>query len=287
MRPRTCDAKKLAHVPIALALVAGSAWAAEPKFDKPSPLQKRQLSYWDQGEPRLFVSGREELGLYVKSQVAAGYGQPYWFNATVEAFGMSTTSFGAGYAGIRGALPFLDLRIGSRYTYSYHRSLLPPKPEYTAEDVANPQGPNATYTTLETELTGFVPAFDGFFFPVITIYRIVDVPQDKFVFDESLRGVADPPWIMGFRLGYVKNFGRDDFIKAGVLNELVVLPGRSGSIYRVGPAAAVRLTDHLEAQGTITFVLASPDSLGLWHGSFGVLGVVYRWATGDPHPEFP
>src|SRR5262249_37955010 len=161
---------------------------------------------------------------------------------------------GAGYAGIRGTLPFLDLRIGTRYTYSYHRSLLPPKQEYDAEDVANPQGPHATYTSLETELTGLIPAFDGLIFPVITIYALVDIPHGKFVFDESLRGISNPPWIMGFRLGYVKNFGHEDFIKAGIMNELIVLPGRPGSIYRIGPAAAVHITDHLEAQGTLTFV---------------------------------
>jgi hypothetical protein len=49
----------------------------------------------------------------------------------------------------------------------------------------------------------------------------------------------------------------------------------------------VSITDHLDLQGTITFVLSSPDDLSVWNGSFGVLGFAYRMATGDPSPHFP
>jgi hypothetical protein len=162
-----------------------------------------------------------------------------------------------------------------------------PKEHYDTDDVNHPQGPLARYLSLETELSGVIPAFGGFVFPVVTIYRVVDTPDGMYLFDESLRGILKPPWIMGFRLGFVEGFGRGDFIKAGLLSELVVVPGRNDSIVRLGPAALVTLTDHLDAQGTITFVLAGPDSLGIWNGPFGVLGFVYRWASGDRHPAFP
>jgi hypothetical protein len=271
----------------ASAFVAKKAVAGDDRTEKRTGLDERQLSYWDQGKARLFVSGRLEGGLYAKPQVAVGYGQPHWFNATAEAYAISTMSFGAGYAGLRGTLPFLDLRVGTRYTFSYYRSLLPVKAHYVAEDVSTPNGPLARYRSLETELTGIVPILDGFLFPVITVYRIVDIPAGNYLFDESLRGVLEPPWIMGFRLGYVKNFGHDGFFKVGVLSELIVLPGRSDDIVRIGPAADVQITDHLDAQGTVTFVVSSPDSLGIWNGPFGVLGLVYRWASGDPHPAFP
>jgi hypothetical protein len=254
--------------------------------EKP-PERKTKYSYWDQGEARPFVSGRVEAGLYLKPQFAVGYGKPYWWSATAEAYAITTTSFGAGYAGIRGALPFLDWRVGARYTSSYYRSFLPVKEHYTVDDVNHPEGPLARYLSLETELGAVLPLFTGYLFPVVTVYRIVDTPEGAYVFDESLRGVLKPPWIMGFRLGFVKGFGNDDFLKVGFLSELVVLPGRNDNIVRLGPAAHVTLTDHLDAQGAITFVVASPDSLGIWNGPFGVLGFVYRWATGDEHPGFP
>jgi hypothetical protein len=250
--------------------------------------KKERLSYWDQGEPRPFVASRIEVGLYTKPQIAVGYGKPYWMSATAEVFGITTFSFGAGYAGIRGSLPFLDLRIGTRYSYSYDRAFLQPQDHYEKDDVNSNHGlPNAHYLSLETELAGVLPVLAGYVFPVVTIYNMPSVPDGKFLFDESLRGIMKPPWIMGFRLGYVKTFGKNDFIKAGLLSEFIVLPGRDGSIFRLGPAAQVRITDHMDAQGTLTIVLASPDSLGLGNGSFGVLGVVYRWATGDEHPHFP
>jgi hypothetical protein len=248
---------------------------------------KQRLSYWEDGEPRFFAAGRIEAGLYVKPQIAVGYGQPYWINVNVEAFAISTTAFGAGYAGIRGALPFLDLRIGARYTYSYYRSFLTPKASYTADDVTLPDGPLARYLSYEAELTGVAPVLNGFIFPVITVYRIENTPAGKFVYDESLRGITDPPWIIGLRLGYAHKFGHDGFIKAGILTELILLPDRHERIWRAGPAAQVTLTDHLDVQGTLSLVLSGPDSLGIWHGPFGVLGFVYRWATGDPHPAFP
>jgi len=211
--------------------------------------------YWQEGEPRLFAAARIEAGLYLKPQVAVGYGLPYWMNATVEAYGISTASFGAGYAGIRGSLPFFDLRVGGRYTYSYYRSFLPIKNHYEASDVSDPQGPLARYASLETELYGTVPVLGGYVFPIITAYAIINAPGDRYLFDESLRGILKPPHIIGFRLGYVKGFGKEDFIKVGALSELVWLSGREASIVRVGPAALVTLTDHLDAQGTLTLVL--------------------------------
>jgi hypothetical protein len=251
-------------------------------------IQKRILSYWDQGEARPFVASQIEVGLYVKPQISVGYGLPYWINTIAEVFAITTTSFGGVYGGIRGTLPFLDVRIGTRYTWSYHRSFLPPQAHYVSDDVTSSQGrPLAHYLSLETELTGIVPLLNGYLVPVITIYNIPNTPEGMFVFDESLRGITDPPWIMGFRLAYAHNFGRNDFIKAGVLTELVTLGGRSDTIFRMGPAAVVSITDHLTAQGTLSVVVKSPDSLGLFNGSFGVFGVAYRWATGDPHPAFP
>src|SRR5258708_25636430 len=101
----------------------GSA-LAEPNAELQTS-EKMRLSYWEAGGPRWFAASRLELGVYTKQQIALGYGTPYWENAAVEAFVMSTFSFAAGYAGIRGSLPFLDLRVGARDTYSYNRSFLP------------------------------------------------------------------------------------------------------------------------------------------------------------------
>jgi hypothetical protein len=261
------------------------AMAETSTATRESGLEKRKLSYWAEGPFRWFLSSRTEFGIYAKAQVALGYGQPFWMWTGAETWAMTTTSFAAGYFGFRGTLPFLDLRLGARYTHSYFRSLLPPKDSYDDEDITTPHGPLANYLSLESELAGVLPLLGGFLFPVITFYAMPDVPDGKYLFDESLRGVMKPPFIWGNRIGYVHLFGKH--VKAGVLNELIVLPGRGAAIFRMGPAAAVSLTDHLDAQGTISFALSSPDSFNLFHGSFGQLGLIYRMATGDPAPRFP
>jgi hypothetical protein len=245
------------------------------------------LSYWQDGEKRWFVSSNIEAGAFLKPQIAVGYGQPHWQNVTAEGYGITTTSFGAGYIGVRAALPFLSFRLGFRDTYSYYRSFLPVKSHYVSDDVGTPHGARAHYQAFEAELGGVAPVLDGYVIPVITTYAIAGVPGNHYVFDESLRGVMKAPYIAGFRLAYVKNFGKDNFLNIGALSELVVLPGREGNIVRVGPVAHMALTDHMDALAILSVVVNSPDSLGLFNGSFGVLGISYRWATGDPHPAFP
>ena len=55
----------------------------------------------------------------------------------------------------------------------------------------------------------------------------------------------------------------------------------------MGPAAALQLTNHLEALCTLSVAVSSPDSLGLALGAYGLAGVRYRWATGEPQPKLP
>jgi hypothetical protein len=55
----------------------------------------------------------------------------------------------------------------------------------------------------------------------------------------------------------------------------------------MGPAFALQLTDHLELLGTLSVAVASPDTLGLALGAYGLGGVRYRWATGEPDPKLP
>ena len=49
----------------------------------------------------------------------------------------------------------------------------------------------------------------------------------------------------------------------------------------------LHLTHHLDAAASIMAVAWSPDSLALLGTDIGQFGLRYRWATGDPFPEFP
>lgn len=251
----------------------------------PLPLDS---DYWAEGATRPFLASKLEAGLvYAKPHVALGYGKPYWIWAGMEAYAITTNSFAAGYVGVRGSLPIVNLSIGTRYTRSYYRSFLPVKAHYVADDVGSPIGERAKYFALEGELSGVAPIPTGYVLAAVTLYRITGAPQDRYVYEESLRGVMAPPVLWAARLAYAAGFGRDDVVKAGILSELVGLPGRDELIFRAGPVAIVRLTSHLDAIGVFSVVVASPDSLGILHGPFGQLGLRYLWATGETAPAFP
>jgi hypothetical protein len=258
-----------------------------PPLDKPTtPGAAPKHSYWEGTKPRWFVSGNLEGGVYLKPQIRVGYGQPHWMWVGIEAYPVITPGFAGGYAGIRGTLPVLDLRFGVRDSFSFDRSYLTPKASYVAADVDHAHDhARSHYMTIEGGITGVVPLPGSFLVANVDAYYLPDVPKGLDVYEESLRVVARPNWVIGNRLAYAVKIGKS--IKAGALGELVVVPGRDAVTWRVGPAACVSITDHLDGMFALTVPVSSPDHLGLMQGAFGVLGLSYAWATGDERPHFP
>jgi hypothetical protein len=62
-------------------------------------------------------------------------------------------------------------------------------------------------------------------------------------------------------------------LKVGLLTELLTSTGRGEDVFRMGPAFDLQLTDHLEALGTLSVAVSSPDRLGLALGAYGLAGV--------------
>ena len=247
-----------------------------------------KLSPWDQGNWRPFVGGHVDVGvIFARPAIMAGWGQPHWMWFGVEAYALTTNSFFATYVGTVAHLPIADLSFGLRDNWSYVRSLLPPKTSYAAEDVDDVHGAHARYLALDTELSLVAPLPGGFAFGGVLATTVLDVPSDRYVYEEGMRAILRPPFAADFRLGYLLKLGPEDVVKAGVLTETVVLPHRDGPIFRAGPVVSVSLTEHTEGIFVFTAVLRSPDSLGIWHGPYGFLGVRYRFATGDAAPKFP
>jgi len=150
-----------------------------------------------------------------------------------------------------------------------------------------PESPNSHYLALEGELAGSVPLPWGSLFGVGTVYYLAGVPDDWFVFEDALHVVVDPPWLWRVRLGHVLSFGKDNGLRVGFAAELIGVPNREVHVLRIGPQLTVALTHHLDAQASVMAVVASPDALRLLGAEVGQFGLRYRWATGDPFPEFP
>ncbi|MGZ3473050.1 MAG: hypothetical protein ACXWUG_01275 [Polyangiales bacterium] len=250
-------------------------------------LKEKPLSYWEPGDFRPFVSTRIDASLnFAKGNIAVGYGKPHWIWIGVEGFALTTTEFTAAYAGVRASTPVLDIAYGVRDNRSYFRNFLVPAEHHTLEDRRADIYPRQRYLATELEISGLGPVLGGYAIWAVNIDRILDAPQGVHIYEESLRAVARK-WLVSTRIGYVYPFGPDGMVKAGVMGEYVALPDRPSNVLRLGPATVLTITEHLEMLFLLCLPVASPDSLGIAAGTYAVLSLRYRWATGERNPHFP
>jgi hypothetical protein len=256
---------------------ANKAWEGPP-----------ENGYWSVGKPRWFIAARPELGTpYAKPYISLGYGMPHWLWLGVDVNAIVTLEMAQAYAGVRASSPILDLAFGLRDTWSFDKNFMLPAPRYTRSDVLEGPGERARYWAWEAEGVAVLPLpYAGLVADVIVV-RTLDVPEDRFVYDESYRAIVAKPLFVTLRMAAVARFFLEYSVRVGVLTEHVFETGRSELVWRVGPIASVQLTDHLEAMAGVTFAVASPDDLGLSLGTYGVAGLRWRWASGEDEPEAP
>ncbi|MEM9190946.1 MAG: hypothetical protein AAGF12_17305 [Myxococcota bacterium] len=235
---------------------------------------------WLDGPPRWFLAGAVDFGvLYFRPRFSGGFGTPYrsWIGFDVNPI-FGGEGVGA-YGGLRFAVPFVDLRVGARYFFTFRRSFLEPRDSYDHLQIESRAGPSSRYLSLESELSIDIPigptAIVGEF--AITAVQFVD--EGFYVFEETISVVVDPPFVLRGRLGYAVEFGPDEMIQIGLVGEIVRLPGRDVWIARAGIIARINLWDDVQLRGTVIPPVASPDTLGAGGGDSFLLGVRFRWAT--------
>lgn len=251
-------------------LVSGVSRADRPE---------KKYSAWQSDEHTLFVASASDVGVvYFRPHLTAGWGAPFWQFVGVDAYAISTNSFAAGYVGWRASLPWLDVQLGYRRTHAYNRQFLVPRALYTDTDLDLPDGgERSSYEVIELEITPAVPLFHGAAF--VEIHPMwIQAPRDRYVYEEVLRAVTDSYFAMRTRLGYVYSFGESGSVKLGGMIEYLVLPQRPSNVTRVGPVILISVSKNVEVLGTITMVLSSPDELGIYQGSYGLLGMRLRLA---------
>ena len=246
-----------------------------------------EYGYFSVGEPRWFLSTKSDIGgLYFKPYLSFGYGLPHWIWAGVDLNAITTPEFTQFYTGIRGSTPVFDVALGVRDTYSFWKTFLDPRASYVASDLRGTSR-NARYWAWEGEVVGAIPLpHSAILLDYIAVVTL-DVPADKYVYEESYRAIVAKPFFQIMRVAAVARLMREDALKFGILTELVTATGRGSAVFRMGPAASLQLTDHLEMLGALSMCVASPDHLGLALGAYGVSGLRYRWATGESAPKFP
>lgn len=283
MRWRGCAAA-IGVVTLALASFGGDAQAqvsvgglpsdADPAAPPGSP--QRQL----QGEG-LFVSTAVDVGFqYLRPRGSVGYGNPWGSWVGVDANPLISGTAAGGYAGLRVALPPFDLRLGSRFVYSFSKSFLLEQDSYDRRDIEFDDGTPARYTAWEAELTLSPIVGPGYILSESSVTYMTGVPEDRLVYTEQLRIVAVAPWVFRQRLGYVFPIAGDGALMLGVVADYLRDPERETDTLRAGFLLRMRLFDDLEARGNFVPVILSPDELGIKGGDFGQLGVRWTWAEG-------
>jgi hypothetical protein len=263
--------------------------AAADDASPPSlPEQRPENGYWSLGEPRWFISAKPEFGTpYMKPYASAGYGLPHWIWGGLDTNAILTMDCFQAYGGVRAATPILDLAFGVRDTWSFNKPFLMPRESFSGDDVVNAPGHRARYWAYEAEAVGIIPlpyaAIVGDFIAV----GALDVPKGQYFYDESYRVVAADSLFFVMRTAAVARFLKENSLKIGVLVEHVFGTGRAEPVTRIGPIGSLQLTDHLELNAAVTLVVSGPDHLGIVHGTYGVAGVRYRWATGERSPKAP
>lgn len=229
---------------------------------------------------RWFGASTIDVGfLYFRPRVAVGWGRPHeaWIGAETNPI-FTSSGLGA-YGGVRGALPYVDLRVGARAYYPLEHSFFHPQGSYDRLDLQQRVGPHARYISLESELNLDIPVGPGSILALASATYVAGVPDGFYVFEETLRVIAAPPWIFRGRLGYSLTFGPDGAVHVGVVVELLEMPERPAFAVRAGLVAAVRLWDDLEVRATMVPVVAATDSIGIAGADIAQLGIRYRWST--------
>jgi hypothetical protein len=233
-----------------------------------------------EGASRWFAAARVDIGvLFLKPRVQLGRGKPHWSWYGIEVNPLMDDKRVGGYLGVRLAWPVIDFRIGGRYEFPFYRSFLRVQESYDHLDIKDRSGPQASYLSLEAQLTGELPIGPGKLRFELTGTAILGVPDDHYVYEETLKVVAKAPWVYGGELGYLFVLGPLRRLETGPVVELVMIPGRSAWILRGGAKVTLKLWPNWEARATFQPALASPDALGLKGGDSFQLGVRYHWAT--------
>jgi hypothetical protein len=258
--------------------------APEPGPPRPLPDPWMDIDLtrsWSELPPRLFIATTVDIGwIYLRPRLSGGWGRPHtaWVGFDVNpTFSANALGF---YGGLRLALPRLNWRVGARYNYSLGRAYLDDAESFDRTDFDLTTNDRSRYLTLETEVEWSLPVGGGDLVGLASLSYVSGVPEDKFVFEETLRVMVDPNWVWRVRGGYTRRFGTRDQHSAGVVVDVLAVPGRDDSLtVRAGPIVRIVLSRRVEVRGSFVATVASPDSLGLAGSDFTEIGLRYRWAS--------
>ena len=236
---------------------------------------------WAAFPSRLFVATTVDVGyVYARPRVTLGYGKPFTTFVGLDVNPIATNTGLGLYGGLRGAVPYLDLRVGARQFWAFSHTYLPPAESYQRIDLETRGDARARYLTWEAEMDASIPLGPGQVVLRGSASYVTGVPEGQYVFEETLHVIVAPPLVWRVRGGYALGFGPRQQHSIGLVVDVLDIPKRDDSVtLRVGPILRFVLSRRVDVRGSFVATAVSPDRIGLVGGDFTELGVRYRWAS--------
>lgn len=236
---------------------------------------------WRSGTPRPFVAALADAGyLYLRPRLSLGYGMPHFRWAGIDINPIFSGQGVGGWAGLRLAIPYIDIRAGARAFYSFQRSFLEERDSYNRWELELSGGKHADYLTWETEISSGLSGRYGELSLMASLSAVTGVPKGQFVFEETLRVVVDPSLVWRARAAYglfpIASYRQ---FSLGPAVDVLGIPNRDEVLVRAGIVARIVFNRALEVRGSFVPTIVSRDRLGLITSDFTELGVRYRWAS--------
>jgi hypothetical protein len=244
--------------------------------------------YWSEGDARPFVSANIEASLLAaRASIATGYGRPHYRWLGLEVRSRVSNKGGTEYAGLHVVTPAISVRAGGRYAFGLSQEFLLPDDSYTRQELDDETEGQQHYFGVDAELAATAQLLGAKLTATLTGMMITGVPSDRYVFEDELMVVVEPPWVWRGRLAALVPVDAQQRLEVGAAGEVLGVPERQMYVGRAGPVLGVAITRHLDARATVLLVVASRDRIGLDGADFAQLGLRYRWASGEPRPAFP
>lgn len=230
----------------------------------------------------VFLSSALDIGLiYLRPRISLGYGNPLddWVGIDLNPV-VSLSDLGA-YGGLRFQLDFVNLRVGTRIAYSIQRAALRPQEHYSRDEieerrVGDDPPTRAKYLANEVELT-LTPQFGRHaLWLELAVTHITLAPANRYVYEERMRVVTKPPWLLRSMLGWSFRFDWNTMpVQITPAIEGIWADGRQELTVRAGGIIAVSVSEALSVRAFFMATAITPDSIGLEGANFGQVGI--RW----------
>jgi hypothetical protein len=238
---------------------------------------------WKSDAKRYFAASTVDAGyLYLRPRLSLGYGAPHYLWMGVDLNPIFSRQGVGGWAGVRFALPYVDVRAGARAFYAFQRSFLPGDIDsFDRAALETSGGDNAHYITMETELTTGIATKYGEITLLGSASRVTgfDDPDD-YVYEDTLRTIVGSSLVWRTRATYgfypIPSFHQ---FTLGPAVDVIGVPTRDEILVRAGVVTRIVFNRAFEVRGSFVPTFVSRDRLGLITSDFTELGIRWRWAS--------